>query len=56
MICSDFTFHVFLKNTVDVYSKKYEAVCLFCGNAESLLEFKGKKLCKSCADAINNAL
>ena len=32
--------------------KKYEAVCLFCGNSENLLDFKEKKLCKSCAGAI----
>lgn len=35
--------------------KKYDAVCLFCGNAENLIEFKGKKLCTDCVDAMSKA-
>jgi transcriptional pleiotropic regulator of transition state genes len=28
--------------------KKYEPACIFCGNAEDVENYKGKKLCKSC--------
>ncbi|WP_156204760.1 AbrB/MazE/SpoVT family DNA-binding domain-containing protein [Candidatus Syntrophocurvum alkaliphilum] len=28
--------------------RKYEPACLFCGNAEDVLNYKGKNLCKSC--------
>ena len=29
--------------------KKYQNSCMFCGSADSLIEFKGKKICKECA-------
>ncbi|MGI5912672.1 MAG: AbrB/MazE/SpoVT family DNA-binding domain-containing protein [Syntrophomonadaceae bacterium] len=28
--------------------RKYEPACIFCGNAEGVLNYKGKNLCKSC--------
>ncbi|MGI6452658.1 MAG: AbrB/MazE/SpoVT family DNA-binding domain-containing protein [Syntrophomonadaceae bacterium] len=28
--------------------KKYEPACIFCGNAEEVLNYKGKNLCRSC--------
>lgn len=28
--------------------KKYEPACIFCGNAEDVVNYKGKNLCKSC--------
>jgi len=28
--------------------KKYEPACIFCGNAEEVVNYKGKNLCKSC--------
>jgi transcriptional pleiotropic regulator of transition state genes len=31
---------------------KYAPVCHFCGSAESLYEFKGKKICTSCIGEI----
>ena len=28
--------------------KKYEPACIFCGNAEDVVNYKGKNICKSC--------
>jgi len=28
--------------------KKYEPACVFCGNAEEVVNFKGKNVCKTC--------
>ncbi|MDD2510542.1 MAG: AbrB/MazE/SpoVT family DNA-binding domain-containing protein [Syntrophomonas sp.] len=28
--------------------KKYEPACIFCGNAEEVVNYKGKNLCRSC--------
>jgi transcriptional pleiotropic regulator of transition state genes len=28
--------------------RKYEPACIFCGNAEGVLNYKGKNLCKCC--------
>ena len=28
--------------------KKYEPACIFCGNAEDVMSYKGKNLCRHC--------
>ena len=28
--------------------RKYEPACLFCGNAENVMNYKGKNICKGC--------
>ena len=28
--------------------RKYEPACLFCGNAENVINYKGKNLCRHC--------
>lgn len=28
--------------------KKYQPACILCGNAEDVINYKGKNLCKSC--------
>ncbi len=28
--------------------KKYEPACIFCSNAEDVINYKGKNICKSC--------
>jgi transcriptional pleiotropic regulator of transition state genes len=30
--------------------KKYEPACVFCGNANGVVHFRGKNVCKSCLD------
>lgn len=32
--------------------KKYEPACVFCGNAEDIHIFKGKNVCRQCAQAM----
>lgn len=32
--------------------KKYEPACVFCGNAEEVHIFKGKNVCRQCAQAM----
>ncbi len=28
--------------------KKYEPACIFCGNADEVINYKGKNLCRNC--------
>lgn len=32
--------------------KKYEPACVFCGNAEDVQNFRGKNVCRQCAEAM----
>lgn len=32
--------------------KKYVPGCIFCGNIQEIINYKGKKICKSCKDDI----
>ncbi|MDN5346534.1 MAG: AbrB family transcriptional regulator, transcriptional pleiotropic regulator of transition state [Clostridia bacterium] len=32
--------------------KKYEPACVFCGNAENVMNFRGKNVCTDCARAM----
>lgn len=32
--------------------KKYEPACVFCGNAIDITHFKGKNVCRECAQAM----
>jgi len=41
-------------DTDKIILKKYLPACLFCGNAEDLVSFNGKSICKDCATAIKN--
>jgi len=34
--------------------KKYEPECIFCGNAENVRDFHGKKVCPDCAQELHN--
>lgn len=36
--------------------KKYAAVCIFCGEREGLSEFRGRTVCRACADAVKKEL
>ncbi|AEF16149.1 MULTISPECIES: AbrB/MazE/SpoVT family DNA-binding domain-containing protein [Thermoanaerobacterium] len=35
--------------------KKYEPACIFCGNAENVVNYKGKNICKTCLDDIKKS-
>lgn len=32
--------------------KKYEPACIFCGDAEDVVNYKGKNLCKACLEEL----
>ena len=34
--------------------KKYQQTCIFCANEQELLDYCGKRICKSCINKINN--
>lgn len=36
--------------------RKYEPACVFCGNAMDVENFKGKKVCKSCLEAMQQRI
>ncbi len=36
--------------------KKYEPACLFCGNADNVILFKGKLVCKQCLTDMNRQI
>lgn len=35
-------------NGDQIILKKYEPACIFCGNAEDVVNFKGKNMCRPC--------
>ncbi len=41
-----------LVNNDQIILRKYESACIFCGNAESLVDHHGRKVCKLCMDQI----
>ena len=53
-------FHINEKDPLEIYVndssiilKKYEPNCVFCGNANKLIEYKGKLVCSKCAKQLN---
>lgn len=32
--------------------QKYEPACIFCGNADDTIEFKGRTICNECLDSM----
>ena len=38
---------IFIDGT-DIVLRKYQQTCVFCGEAENLVEFNGKMVCPSC--------
>ena len=39
----------------DIMLRKYNPACIICGESDDLIEYKGKKICKNCIKAVNNA-
>ncbi len=33
--------------------KKYTPACMFCGNADDIINFNGKLICRACLDELN---
>lgn len=49
------TLNIMEKDALEIYVngesvilKKYEPACIFCGNAQDVVHFKGKNICESC--------
>lgn len=49
------TLHIDVKDSLEIYVdgsqiilKKYEPSCIFCGNADDTIMFKGKTICRRC--------
>lgn len=49
------TLDINIKDALEIYTeenqiilKKYEPVCIFCGEAREVIDLKGKKVCKKC--------
>lgn len=36
--------------------RKYEPQCIFCGNAEDVVNYKGKNICRACAAELKKAV
>lgn len=54
------TLGIDIKDALEIYVdgekiilKKYEPACIFCNNTDEVQTFKGKLVCKSCADELN---
>lgn len=50
-----------IKDSLEIYVegnsiilKKYFPACIFCGEAEDVIQFKGKNICKKCLKEISN--
>ncbi len=39
-----------------VILKKYEPACIFCGNADDVINYNDKKICRRCLDELKNAV
>ncbi|MBD9009931.1 MAG: AbrB/MazE/SpoVT family DNA-binding domain-containing protein [Clostridiales bacterium] len=38
----------------NIILRKYEPACIFCGNAENVVDFGGKRVCKDCIAKLKN--
>ena len=55
------TMNIDVKDPVEIYVdeddkiilKKYQPACVFCGNAEDTIEYKGKIVCGECVDQMS---
>lgn len=55
------TFAIDKKDCLEVYVddehiilKKYQPACIFCNNANNVTSFKGRVICKSCINELND--
>lgn len=53
-------FNIVEKGPIEIYVddssiilKKYEPNCVFCGNTNDLIEYKGKLVCEKCSKELN---
>ena len=54
------TMNIKVKDPIEIYVdendkiilKKYQPACIFCGNAEDTIKYKGKVICNKCLEKI----
>ena len=56
------TYDLAVKDAIEIYTeddkiilKKFQRSCIFCGNTENLVDYKGKSICADCAAEIKGA-
>lgn len=42
---------IFVKDDMIIF-RRYEPACLFCGNAEDIVTYEDKKICKACIEKL----
>lgn len=54
------TLNISVKDALEIYVdadkiilKKYEPACIFCGNADNIINYKGKNICRDCIEEID---
>ena len=54
------TLDIDIKDSLEIYVdnnsiilKKYAPACIFCGDADDIVSFKGKNVCKKCMKEMN---
>ena len=57
------TMGISIKDPIEIYVdgeriilKKYEPACMFCGNAEEVIHFKGKNICRECRTELESSV
>ncbi len=55
------TLNIDIKDSIEIYVdnssivlKKYEPTCVFCGEANDVISYKDKNVCKSCLEEMKN--
>ncbi len=55
------TLDIAQKDSLEIYVdesaiilKKYQPSCIFCNNANDVVNYKGKNICKSCLEELRN--
>lgn len=53
------TFDIAERDNLEIFTegeqiilKKYQPACIFCGEAEDVVDYKGKKICKHCLEEL----
>lgn len=46
---------IFTEDNGLIVIKKYEPACVFCGETNGVIEYKGKKICEKCQGKIREA-
>ena len=55
------TYDLAVKDAIEIYTeddkiilKKFQKSCIFCGETEDLIDYKGKTLCSKCLEELKN--